>query len=196
MLIPAPRNGKYAVRVYTVPESGLLGLPARTTFEYKAHPLPPVVLAPAAVDVYLEETIPLKIGRSTEYKAYKLQLAQDEQFQKNVQIIDIEPQEKMSFIVPETGVWYWRVAAVSKSGQIGSFSATNTLRVGGILVKDQAQKSLRVSPVTLNGVLYKLDLYKSGDKTRKVLFSTTQSEPEWSLRKLSKGKYCSDKLSG
>ena len=189
MLIPAPRNGKYAVRVYAIPDSGLLGLPARTTFEYKAHPLPPVVLAPAAVDVYLGKTIPLKIGRSAEFKAYKLQLAQDKQFQKNAQVIDIEPQEKMSFQVPETGVWYWRVAAVSKNGQTGSYSATNTLRVGAILVKDQVRQSLRVSPVTLSGVQYQLDLYQSGDKTRKVLYSTIQSEPEWSLRKLSKGKY-------
>ena len=189
MLIPAPRKGKYAARVYAIPESGLLGLPARTTFEYNAYLLPPIVVSPAVVDVSLSKTVKLKVGRSAEFKAYKLQLAQDKQFQENAQIIEIAPQENMTFQVPTTGVWYWRIAAVDKNGQTGSYSAVNTLRVGAILVKDQVQDTLRISPVALDNVQYKLALIKSDDKSRQVHYSNIQTKPEWYLRRFSRGKY-------
>ncbi len=187
IVLPTEENGSYLVRVYGIPESGLLGLPTEGKFTLSAYPLSPIALSPSTVDSNFSKTVSLRVGRAKEFKGYKLQLTQDKQFKENVQTLDIDPEEP-KFVVPESGMWYWRIANVTTRGVVGSYSPINQVRVGALSTKNQTRPTLRIRPINLKGLTYKLELAKRKNAS-KIVYTKEQDQPEWSMADVPGGKY-------
>lgn len=188
VLLPVKENGDYLVQVYGVAKSGLLGLPEKGHFSLSSHPLPPIEMAPSKVDTRLAKTVTFKLGKEKDIKSYRVQIAKDKKFSKNVDTIDVDV-NKPKLVVPESGQWYWRVASVMKNGDVGSYGPINQLKVGALLTKGQERAALRVRPIDIKGISYQLDLVRKQDKSKKVFFSKKQETPEWFVYHLPSDEY-------
>ncbi|WP_434777809.1 FecR domain-containing protein [Neisseria sp. Ec49-e6-T10] len=188
VIFPIMVNGQYVANVSGIPESGLLGIPTKVPFQVKVNPLPPLIVSPGVNDTIFSKTVDLHLGKSKEYSAYVVEYTKDVNFKENIlqHKIDVNDKE-IAFSVPESGVWYWRVAGVDKKKQTGVFSGVNKLQVGTL--KRKSEITLRAFSIDNKDVTYELVLTKEDKNGQSVnVYNNVNKEPVWQLKDVQAGQ--------
>ena len=128
--LPEVPDGQYFIRVRGVDSLGIEGLPRVAPLLLDVHPQPPLPLKPLNEQILRGKHPDFQWTQSADAVTYRLQLSASEDFSAPL-LIDNEKITKASYSSGDAltdGVYYWRVASVSASSELGPFSAVRSFK--------------------------------------------------------------------
>jgi hypothetical protein len=116
-------DGDYVLRVRGIDGAGLEGINAVRPFQLRARPEPPVLNFPENQYSASEAKAFFRWNAAPDADTYVFQLAEDQGF-KNViaKIPQISALSRSVLLSVTEGTYFWRVASVTASGQMGPYS--------------------------------------------------------------------------
>jgi hypothetical protein len=116
-------DGDYVLRVRGIDGAGLEGINAVRPFQLRARPEPPVLSFPENQYSASEAKAFFRWNAAPDADTYVFQLAEDQGF-KNViaKIPQISALSRSVLLSVTEGTYFWRVASVTASGQMGPYS--------------------------------------------------------------------------
>lgn len=123
LLGPDLPNGTYYLRVRGIDENGLEGFDSVHVFKMAAHPIPPILIRPAAGAQLSKSSPTFEWAQPDEAVSYTFQLSSSPDF--NTLLLEKENYSTSSLTVSEqlsVGSYFWRVASVDKNLLQGPFN--------------------------------------------------------------------------
>lgn len=125
-------DGDYELRVRGVDGVGLEGANAVRVFKLKARPEPPVLTFPQHGIASTSDKIFFRWEPAPEAEEYVFQVAEDAGFQRVVALVpSIASQTRGVLLALPVGRYYWRVASVTRTGDVGPYSEAFSLLQDG-----------------------------------------------------------------
>lgn len=116
-------DGDYRLRVRGIDASGLEGANATKAFTVKTRPEPPELSLPKNEHRSVDEKVVFRWSVAPQAQDYRFQLAEDAEFKNLVAAVPriAGSNRAVLFAVP-AGQYYWRVASITSTGDVGPFS--------------------------------------------------------------------------
>jgi hypothetical protein len=112
-------DGVWHLRLRRIDAQGIEGFDARHAFTLKARPEPPALAAPPARAKLPAGPVDLAWAANLEAASYRVEVAQDADFQHIVQRWSDLPVPRATLPAAEPGSYHWRVASVRAGGDAG-----------------------------------------------------------------------------
>ena len=119
----ALKDGRYTMVVSAIDIHGLVGEEARHDFILNARPLPPIAISPQEKEAMTAPLIRFKWAKSSDAKMYRIMVAKDAEFKEIV--VEESALKQHEYLLTSrlpSGQYFWKVAAVDKTGHNGPFS--------------------------------------------------------------------------
>jgi hypothetical protein len=146
--VPDVADGRYALRVRSVDDSGLEGADASASLEVRARPEPPMASQPKLGGRSYGESAEFLWTRSDAAEAYDLQIASEPTFASP--IVNLTGRTEVTWSQPlPPGSYYWRVASRTAALGRGPFSDTLSFTQRRTPAARDAQASLEAASLTL-----------------------------------------------
>lgn len=121
-------DGAYVLRVRGVDEKGLEGANAIKAFNLSTRPEPPTLSLPKNTAESADEKIFFRWEPAPEAHEYRFQLAEDSDFQRVVALVpQINSQTRGVLLALPPGQYFWRVASITNTGDVGPYSEAFSL---------------------------------------------------------------------
>jgi hypothetical protein len=114
-------DGDFVLRVRGIDASGLEGANGTKTFVVKTRPEPPELSFPQNEHRSDAEKVEFRWATAPQAQDYRFQLAEDAEFRNLVLAVPRSSKRAVLFAVPP-GQYYWRVASITSTGDVGPFS--------------------------------------------------------------------------
>lgn len=191
--LPDLADGSYYVRVRGIDNLGIEGLNRVEKIELDARPQPPVALEPNDGAVIRGEAPPIRWTDSTEAVSYRLQVTADGTDFTNL-LVDQNEYSSTSYVPSlDLGVYQWRLASISDSGEQGPFSPIRTFEIKPVpdkplpeLTSDEDKIVASWQP-GVEGQTYRVQLAKNR-KFTDIILDEPLTEPQIEIPQL-KGQY-------
>jgi hypothetical protein len=116
-------DGDYVLRVRGIDAVGLEGANASKAFTVKTRPVPPELSLPINEHHLAEKKVIFQWLAAPQAQAYRFQLAEDADFKNLVAVVPkIEGSQRAVLLAVPAGQYYWRVASITSSGEVGPYS--------------------------------------------------------------------------
>lgn len=116
-------DGDYKLRVRGVDASGLEGANATKAFTVKTRPEPPELSLPQDQSQAVDGKVKFRWAAAVQAQDYHFQLAEDAEFTRLVvEIPSFSGGELSVLLAVQPGHYYWRVASITSTGDVGPFS--------------------------------------------------------------------------
>jgi hypothetical protein len=128
--LPEVPDGPYYVRIRGIDHLGIEGLSAIARLQLDVHPQPPLPLKPLNDQVIRGESPVFRWTQSADAVTYSLQVSASEDFSAPL-LLDENDVRRASYSMDESlphDNYYWRVASISSSKELGPYSATRKFR--------------------------------------------------------------------
>jgi hypothetical protein len=122
-------DGDFVLRVRGIDASGLEGANGTKTFVVKTRPEPPELSFPQNEHRSDAEKVEFRWATAPQAQDYRFQLAEDAEFRNLVLAVPKSSKRAVLFAVPP-GQYYWRVASITSTGDVGPFSDAFTFTRG------------------------------------------------------------------
>ena len=114
-------DGDYVLRVRGIDASGLEGSNGTKAFAVKTRPEPPELSFPQNEHRSDAEKVEFQWATAPQAQDYRFQLAEDAEFRNLVLAVPKSSRRAVLWAVPP-GQYYWRVASITSTGDVGPFS--------------------------------------------------------------------------
>lgn len=120
--------GDYLLRLRAVDSNGLEGLDTVYAFKLNGAPKAPTQLQTSKPQFWQNENVEFNWQASVDSKAYKLEVASDEEFQTGLQQLDVVEGLQAKLKIVSIGNYFWRLRAVNDFGS-GQYSQIKTFEI-------------------------------------------------------------------
>ncbi|AXT47228.1 MULTISPECIES: FecR domain-containing protein [Chromobacterium] len=179
-----PGNGDYVLKVRAKNRSGLEGYDSTRSFKLQAYPLPPLLFTRADGAQLRGKSLPLRVDASPE-RPLRLQISRQPDFAQPL-LEQTLTEAEFKAELPESGIWYWRLARLDSHGQPGPFSAAQKVESKGWLSRlDNTTPVLAARPYPVARARYTLTLTQAqAANANTPPFSLSSDRPQWELKAL------------
>jgi hypothetical protein len=124
-------DGDYVLRVRGIDASGLEGSNGIKAFAVKTRPEPPDLSLPHDQYRSVDEKVVFRWSTAPQAQDYLFQLSEDAEFKNLVAVVPkISGSTRAVLIAVPEGQYYWRVASITNTGDVGPFSDAFTFTRG------------------------------------------------------------------
>jgi len=121
-VVPELPDADYLVRVKSVGQNGLEGIPAEQSFLLDAHPYPPVIKSPIDGAVNKRKKTRFFWEPNAEAANYYFQVSDTNNFGQILSEVKKLPGNMNGISIKlKSGSYYWRIASIDKNGEQGPF---------------------------------------------------------------------------
>ncbi len=116
-------DGDYVLRVRGIDASGLEGSNGTMAFAVKTRPEPPELSFPQDQTRLVDEKVVFRWSTAPQAQDHRFQLAEDAEFKNLVAAVPkISGSTRAVLFAVPPGQYYWRVASITSTGDVGPFS--------------------------------------------------------------------------
>ncbi|MBK7115853.1 MAG: FecR domain-containing protein [Proteobacteria bacterium] len=190
--VPVPADGSYWLRVRAIDSRGIEGRDAQRAFTQHVLPAAPVALAPAPDARIYATGVTLQWSARAEAARYRLQLSGDPQFGDLIADRQVESGPGATLEELPPGVYFWRVAGLSSSGESGDWSQSGRFHqrppTPALAAMQGEPRSLRLAWATRPGERYRLQVSRETAFARPIVDAVLEGG-EFALARPASGTY-------
>jgi len=122
-------DGHYYLRVRAIDDTGLEGFDNVTSFDVAARPIAPLPQAPADHARLRMERIKYQWIIAPDAKEYRLEISQDKAFNRIIDSIATDQNQRQPVNGMEPGHYYWRLTSINAEGKAGPPGSASAIEV-------------------------------------------------------------------